>query len=88
VAALLVVLHRCLSRLAMRSKVIGNLVKGHEDILIQDGHVNKQAMHKHSISDADLGEELRLNGPVCSPTEVKQATLERSGHISVIKTKD
>lgn len=88
VSALFVLLHRLLSKFAMHSIWMGNMVKGREAILVENGMVHKERMYEHSISDADLAEELRLNGSVCSPAEVKQATLERSGHISVIKAKD
>jgi uncharacterized membrane protein YcaP (DUF421 family) len=88
VSILLVLLHRMLSWLAVHSKMVGNLVKGHEQILLEDGTIKKEIMEKHLISEADLLEELRLNGSIGSPQEVKKATLERSGHISVIKIKD
>jgi uncharacterized membrane protein YcaP (DUF421 family) len=84
----LVLVHRLLSWMAVRSKLVGNFVKGHEQILIEDGNLDEKTMRKHLISEADLAEELRLNGSISSPKEVKQATLERSGHISVIKIKD
>ncbi|MDB6032147.1 MAG: putative rane protein [Verrucomicrobiales bacterium] len=88
VCIVLVLTHRILSWLAVHSKAVGNMVKGREQILVENGVLNKNLMQQHLISEADLAEELRLNGSICSPEEVKQATLERSGQISVVKRKD
>jgi uncharacterized membrane protein YcaP (DUF421 family) len=84
----LIALHRLFARLAMHSHVFGNLVKGHEDVLIEKGKMHEKTMQKHCITQRDLLEELRLNGNVNSPNDVEQATLERSGQISVVKGKE
>ncbi len=44
-------------------------------------------MRKTNISEKDLPEDLRLNGMVADPAEVKMARLERDGKISMIPRK-
>ncbi|HUR46859.1 MAG TPA: YetF domain-containing protein [Candidatus Saccharimonadales bacterium] len=84
---LLIVLHRFFAWLTLYSHQLGNWVKGHEELLVENGKVHDQTMKKHFISREDLLEELRLNGNLASPNDVQQATLERSGQISVVKKK-
>jgi uncharacterized membrane protein YcaP (DUF421 family) len=80
----LVLLHKTCSALAFRSKQFGTLVKGSEDLIIEDGKVQPKAMRHNHITEEDLLEELRQEGSVSSPSEVKTAFVERSGKISVI----
>jgi uncharacterized membrane protein YcaP (DUF421 family) len=82
----LVLTHRLIAHLCCRWHFIGALVKGHEDEVIRDGEVDKEALRKHNFTDRDLMEDLRLQG-VEHPAEVKTARLERSGDLSVIKAK-
>jgi uncharacterized membrane protein YcaP (DUF421 family) len=60
------------------------LVKGESDLIIKDGEVQKKAMDKNDFSQSDLLEDLRLNGQVEDPSEVKLAYLERNGDVSVV----
>jgi uncharacterized membrane protein YcaP (DUF421 family) len=80
----LALLHRFLGFLACRFPKLGGIIKGHSQILIEEGRVNHQTLVKHHIGEDDLLEELRLNG-VGKPSEAKLAHLERSGEVSVIK---
>ena len=59
-------------------------VKGTEPVLGKDGRVHAQALRRHNLSEADLREELRLNG-ASDPAGVQEARYERSGEISVVK---
>jgi uncharacterized membrane protein YcaP (DUF421 family) len=86
VGFLLVAVHRVLCWLAVRSTSMGRLLKGHSGILIENGEVREAALRKHDLSRDDLDEDLRING-VASPGEVRRATLERNGEISVLKVK-
>ena len=81
--AVLVLLHRLLSALAIRWEVIGAMIKGHADVLIQGGRIDPVAVRKAYLSERDLWGALRKKG-VASLDEVAEATLERSGEISVI----
>jgi uncharacterized membrane protein YcaP (DUF421 family) len=80
----LIGLHRLLARLAFRSHKFGNLVKGKADVLIENGKVKVDIMRENNISDHDLLEDLRSNGKVEDPKDVKLALFERSGEISVV----
>ena len=82
----LVLVHRVLSYWAARSHRFGCLIKGHDTALVENGTVREEALRVHHISRHDLDEDLRLHG-VDSPEEIKEARLERSGEISVIKRK-
>ncbi len=64
--------------------MLSGLTKGHDTILIKGGHVDRQALHRAHMSDDDLAEDLRQQG-VASPDDVREARLERSGKLSVIK---
>ncbi len=83
-ALVLVLLHRALSRVAFHSGRLGHLIKGTEAKVVQGGELLRETMQKHNISERDLLEEARLNGQVTELGQIKTATLERSGQISVI----
>lgn len=79
----LVATHWVLTRLALSSHALGDLVKGHAYVLIEDGRVIEKNRRKSHISEHDLIEELRMRG-VERPDQVKRAYKERSGEVSVI----
>jgi uncharacterized membrane protein YcaP (DUF421 family) len=81
---LLAILHRLLDWIAFHSHGFGNLIKGKTAVLIRDGVPDRVTMKRHLVSEADLYEDLRLQG-VERPTDVSLATFERSGDVSVIK---
>jgi uncharacterized membrane protein YcaP (DUF421 family) len=83
----LVFLHRLFSALAFQSPRFGALVKGSADVLVRDGKPNQKAMRAHRISVDDVLEEARLNGQVTHLAQIKTATLERNGQVSVIPEK-
>ena len=83
----LVFLHRGCCKLAAHWERFGGWVKGHEDLLIRNGQVNRDAMRANDLTERDLLEELRQHGRVKSPSEVDEAYIERSGEISVIPKK-
>ena len=80
----LVGLHRLAGFTARHSHRFSVLVKGRSDVVIEDGKVIEPAMRGNDLSEQDLLEELRLEGKVESPQEVRKATMERNGRISVI----
>ncbi|WP_158277296.1 YetF domain-containing protein [Opitutus sp. ER46] len=85
VGFMLVLLHRGVSWLAVRSAFVGNLLKGHSAVLIDEGNVQPAMLDRHDLSREDLDEDLRLKG-VDSPAKVRRATLERNGEVSVVKS--
>lgn len=81
---LLVVLHRVVAMVTLRSELLNKLIKSPATDLVRDGVMDLDVMKRHAISEDDLKEGLRLKS-VDSVTEVKRATLEGGGEISVIK---
>jgi len=82
----LIAMHWVISFVARGSPTLSELVKGHSTVLVRDGHVNTHALKKAHMSIDDLHEDLRQQG-VDKVAEVKEAQLERSGELSVIKKK-
>jgi uncharacterized membrane protein YcaP (DUF421 family) len=80
----LVLVHWVISYFTESSPTLGNLIKGHDTLLIKNGRVDRDALHDAHMSDDDLAEDLRQQG-VDDVSKVKEARLERSGKVSVIE---
>lgn len=80
----LIVMHWLISLAARSSPLLSFLTKGRDTVLIRNGKIDRPALRGAHMSDDDLDEDLRQNG-IASPSEVKEARLERSGKLSVIK---
>jgi uncharacterized membrane protein YcaP (DUF421 family) len=83
--AMLVGIHWLFAAIAFRKSSFGTLVKGHSDVLVQDGKILWEKMKEHDLSEKDLKESLRLNASTDQVADIKLATLERNGNISFIK---
>lgn len=81
---LLVVLHRIFVMLTIRWSWLAKFMKAEPVILVRDGVKDETAMVRHGIGEIDLMEGLRLE-QVDRIEEVKRATLENNGRISVIR---
>jgi uncharacterized membrane protein YcaP (DUF421 family) len=81
----LVGLHRLIAMLSRRWHGFGIFVKGTSDLVIQHGEVVEANLRRNDLSEQDLLEDLRLNGQVTSPREVKLAYVERNGEVSVVR---
>lgn len=81
---LLVVLHRVLAMLTLRWSWLAGAVKSRPTVVVKDGARDEAAMRRHGISEADLLESLRLEQAE-SVGEVRLATLEANGRISVVR---
>ncbi|MGH6788335.1 MAG: DUF421 domain-containing protein [Pseudolabrys sp.] len=81
-----IALHWIISYFTESSTALSFFVKGHDTVLIRNGKVDRKALKKSHMSSDDLAEDLRQQG-VEDPGEVKEARLERSGKVSVIKRK-
>jgi uncharacterized membrane protein YcaP (DUF421 family) len=66
-----------------KSKTIERLTEGQPAVLVKNGQIQRAALGRERMSDEDLRAQLRLLS-VEDLQEVKQATLEPSGHISVL----
>jgi len=83
--AVLVALHWLLTALCCRYHWLGNLIKGHSRLLLEDGKPNHRNMRMSHVSEHDLLEEMRLHANLDDYRQVKAAYKERSGEISVVK---
>jgi hypothetical protein len=79
-----VLVHWLISYLSVRSATLSFLVKGNDTLLIKHGRLNRNALRDAHMSSDDLDEDLREQG-VGKLQEVKEARLERSGKVSVIR---
>jgi uncharacterized membrane protein YcaP (DUF421 family) len=82
--ATLVGMHWLFSFVACRWHGFGVAVKGRSRILVRDGTPDRAAMRAAHITERDLLEDLRGEG-LAGPETVKEARLERSGKVSVVK---
>ncbi len=82
----IVLLHRALAMLTLRSGLLATMVKGSPVVLVKDGAVDRAALVRHGISEPDLLEGLRLESAE-RPEDARLATLEPSGKISVVHRK-
>lgn len=80
----LVFLHWLLALLAYRTDWLGSIIKGNPILLIKNGEVQSEGMHRSSITNEDLIGALRLQTNQSDPAKVQFAYLERSGRISVV----
>lgn len=80
----LVLLHTLFATLSYRSKTIGALIKGREVELVRDGRLQRDAMRRSSITERDLEEAARQHG-LAGIGGIRDAYLERSGGISIVK---
>jgi uncharacterized membrane protein YcaP (DUF421 family) len=83
--AMLVFLHWIFSGVALRWHGFGVLIKGRPNLLVREGQADKQAMEKEHLTEHDLWEDLRTRG-IANLAQVKEARLERSGQLSVIRS--
>ncbi|MFW5709728.1 MAG: DUF421 domain-containing protein [Chloroflexota bacterium] len=82
----LILLHWLFATLSFNFDWFGSFIKGNSRLLVKDGEILWEAMRKSHISEKDLMSALRLQGNIEKLDEVKEARLERSGNISVIKS--
>jgi uncharacterized membrane protein YcaP (DUF421 family) len=85
-SAALVAVHWLLTLLACRSHSFGNLVKGHADLIVENGHPRTEHLLKHHISKHDLDEFIRNKG-IDDISKVRSAYKERNGEVSILPYK-
>jgi uncharacterized membrane protein YcaP (DUF421 family) len=84
----LVVLQRIFAQWSCRSERFSLLAKGRSELLVKDGHIDEEALRKHALTREDLEGDIRTNGLVDDISNIRVATLERSGQISVVAKKE
>jgi uncharacterized membrane protein YcaP (DUF421 family) len=80
----LVGLHAIIAKLAFVSDRFGFFVKGEALTIVTDGVPDREKMAKAKVSEKDLMEEARLNGQVMAMKDIRLATVERNGEVSII----
>ena len=79
-----ILMHWLISFIAKDWPTLGELVKGHDTVLIKNGRIDRKALDHAHMSPDDLAEDLREQG-IANKAEVREARLERSGKLSVIR---
>jgi uncharacterized membrane protein YcaP (DUF421 family) len=82
---ILALLHRLTGWLTLRYDSLRQIFKGEEKSLYKDGKINAENMRRYLISDGDLMASVRLHANLDSLDEVKEARMERTGAISIVK---
>jgi uncharacterized membrane protein YcaP (DUF421 family) len=83
--AALVLVHKLLGWLAMRSSITGKIVKGVRLCLYRDGHTIEKNLRRTSISEDDLREAIRRSLQEDDFSHVKEIYMEKNGCISIVK---
>lgn len=76
--------HAVNSYLSYRSPRFDRLTGGSPTVLVRDGEIDRKAMRRERINEAELWTLLRLQ-QIDELRDVKEATLEPDGELSVIK---
>jgi len=80
----IVAAHWAISFFTRDSALLSYITMGRATVLIRNGRIDRKALRASHMSETDLAEDLREKG-VEDPKDVKEARLERSGRLSVIK---
>lgn len=80
----LVGLNVLMSIAKFRSQSIDRLIDGKPVVLVRHGTLERAAMRRSRVDEEDLLEAARQEQGVSSLADVELATLERSGHISIV----
>ena len=84
-SAVIIAGHAVLTAATCRWHTLGNIVKGHNLLLIRDGEILRENLYKSHLSENDLLEALRLNAQTENPADIARAYKERNGEISAIR---
>ena len=83
-SAVLIAMHWLFSLVAYHWHGFGVAVKGQPRTLVRDGRPDRDQMRRAHVTEHDLHEDLRGEG-LEGTDKVKEARLERSGKVSVVK---
>jgi uncharacterized membrane protein YcaP (DUF421 family) len=73
-----------MSYLKMSFPAFDRLLEGKPVLLIHDGQLQHSAMRANSLDEEDIREAARLSHGLGEMKEIRQATLERDGKISIV----
>ena len=80
----MILLHRVIGWVACRWPRLSRIIKGRDEILIENGEVSAAALLRNDLSLEDIQEDVRLRASTDDLARVQTARIERSGDISVI----
>ena len=80
-------LHWLLAVIAFRTNWFGPLIKGGRVLLIKDGKMQTQEMHRVSVTRHDLMQAIREQTHDSDVARIRLAYLERDGNISILADK-
>ena len=80
----LVSLDMAITYLKKAVPLFDRLIEGYPILLIHEGKIQKLALRANGLDDEDLKEAARLSHGLDGVKEIRQATLERDGKISIV----
>jgi uncharacterized membrane protein YcaP (DUF421 family) len=80
----LIAMHWVMSYFTRDWPALGALLKGHDTVLVRNGEIDHKALSQSHMAMDDLKQDLRQQG-VGDAAAVKEARLERSGKVSVVR---
>ena len=84
----MIIIHRLLAWLCMKSKILEIIIKGKARVIFQDQEVLKNNHAKEALSEADFLQSLRLETKNSTPEDVDTAYMETNGRISFVVKKN
>jgi uncharacterized membrane protein YcaP (DUF421 family) len=84
----LVLIHRGLTWLSIRSKSIKHIIEGASIPLYKNGKLDRNNLNTSLISEDELAGDLRLKANIGSIEEAEDIYMETNGEVSVIKKKE
>jgi uncharacterized membrane protein YcaP (DUF421 family) len=81
----IVLFHRLFALIAFHSHWFGCLIKGKDEMIVENGDLILPIMRRNHISRHDLEEDMRLGAKTENLAKIKAARVERSGDISFIE---
>lgn len=83
-ALVIVLLHRLLALASIRWRFVGDLINGKERRLALNGRVDWNAMRKALVTRHDLERALWQKASTTDLAQIREATLERDGKITIV----
>src|SRR6185312_4841363 len=81
----IVLLHRFLAWLILRSKRVSELVEGNKILIFENGHFIQQNINKALVCEEDIMQGIRRTALTDNLDKIDRVYMERNGEISAIK---
>lgn len=83
----LVILHRALAWLAIKSEWVSRMIKGDKIDLYKNGEIHRNNLARSLMSEDDLMSDVRLKGNTNLLDDIEEINMETSGEVSLMKKK-